>query len=329
MSATVTGKALADLNQSWQDSHPDLVWPAPFVLPAWLDAWWRVFVEGSEAFIREVREGDKTIGLAPLLRRGDTALFLGGTDVCDYQDFIVLPGQEGTFSQALLDDMKRQGIRRLDLGHLRPDAAALIHLAPLARERGCEIATEQEAVSLEVDLPPTWEEYLALLSSKQRHEVRRKLRRLAEAGEVDFRFLEGGDATGPALDTFLEMFAASRPDKAAFLTEKIETFFREMAAAMTRIGRLRLGVLALDGRPVAEIICFDYNDCVYLYNSGYDPDYTAVSAGLLSKVMAIEDAVKRGRKRFDFLKGAEAYKYQLGGQEVPLYRCRIDLKDKS
>ncbi len=327
MSDTVTGKTLASLNQSWYDSHPDLVWSVPFVLPAWLGAWWRVFGEGSQEFIREVRDGDKTIGLAPLRRRGDVALFLGDTDVCDYQDFIIAPGREDDFFNALLDDVKAQGVARLDLAYVRPDSAALTHLVPLARERGCEVATESEDVSLEVDLPPDWEAYLAQLSAKQRHEVRRKLRRLSEAGEVDYHFAEGEAATGPALDTLLRMFAESRQDKADFLTERMETFFREMAAAMAAIGRLRLGVLALDGRPVAEIICFDYNECVYLYNSGYDPGYTAVSAGLLSKVMAIEDAVARGRRRFDFLKGAEVYKYHLGGREVPLYRCRIELKD--
>lgn len=326
MSVTVTGKTLASLNQSWYDSHPDLVWSSPFVLPAWLGAWWRVFGEGNETFIREVKEDSRTIGLAPLMRRGDTAFFLGDTAVCDYQDFITAPGREDDFFNALLDDMKGQGVARLDLGYVRPDSAALTRLVPLARERGYKVTSEQEDVSLEVDLPPDWEAYLAQLSAKQRHEVRRKLRRLSEAGEVNYRFAEGEAATGPALDAFLQMFVASRPDKADFLTGRREAFFREMAAAMAAIGRLRLGVLALDGRPVAEITCFDYNECVYLYNSGYDPDYTSVSVGLLSKVMAIEDAVARGRRRFDFLKGAEAYKYHLGGREVPLYRCRIDFK---
>jgi CelD/BcsL family acetyltransferase involved in cellulose biosynthesis len=70
-------------------------------------------------------------------------------------------------------------------------------------------------------------------------------------------------------------------------------------------------------------MCFEYNDCIYLYNSGYDPRYTSLSAGLLSKVLAIKDSIERGVKRFDFLKGAETYKYHLGGKEVPLYRCQI------
>jgi CelD/BcsL family acetyltransferase involved in cellulose biosynthesis len=89
---------------------------------------------------------------------------------------------------------------------------------------------------------------------------------------------------------------------------------------------LRLGVLELDGKSVAQIICFDYNNCIYLYNSGYDPDYVSLSAGLLSKTLSIKDSIESGRNKFDFLKGSEVYKYHLGGHEVPLYNCRITLK---
>jgi CelD/BcsL family acetyltransferase involved in cellulose biosynthesis len=128
------------------------------------------------------------------------------------------------------------------------------------------------------------------------------------------------------MDTFFRMFVESRQDKADFMTEKMRSFFISLADAMTRIGLLKLGVLELDGRPLAEIMCFDYNGCIYLYNSGYDPRYTALSAGLLSKVLAIQHSIERGKKRFDFLKGKEVYKYHLGGREVPLLRCQITIK---
>jgi CelD/BcsL family acetyltransferase involved in cellulose biosynthesis len=118
----------------------------------------------------------------------------------------------------------------------------------------------------------------------------------------------------------------SRQDKAAFLTEQMKSYFNLLVNTMAGNGLLRLGVLELDSKPVAEIMCFDYNDCIYLYNSGYDPKYVSLSAGLLSKVFAIKDSIEKGKKRFDFLKGAETYKYHLGGKEVPLYRCRISIK---
>jgi CelD/BcsL family acetyltransferase involved in cellulose biosynthesis len=128
------------------------------------------------------------------------------------------------------------------------------------------------------------------------------------------------------MDTFLKMFTGSRQDKATFMTAQMESFFRLLADTMARNRLLRLGVLELDAKPAAMIMCFDYNDCVYLYNSGYDPEYNYLSVGLLSKALAIKDSIQRGRKRFDFLKGAEAYKYHLGGREVPIYRCQINMK---
>ena len=52
-----------------------------------------------------------------------------------------------------------------------------------------------------------------------------------------------------------------------------------------------------------------------------------MSVGVLSKALCIRDSIERGKKRFDFLKGDEHYKYHLGGQEVQLYRCLIKLRD--
>ncbi|MFC1995135.1 GNAT family N-acetyltransferase, partial [Chloroflexota bacterium] len=98
------------------------------------------------------------------------------------------------------------------------------------------------------------------------------------------------------------------------------------ADSLAKAGLLRLGILKLDLLPAAMIMCFDYNDCIYLYNSGYDPQYNSLSVGLLCKVLCIKESIQEGKKRFDFLKGDEAYKYQLGGREVPLYSCQITIK---
>jgi CelD/BcsL family acetyltransferase involved in cellulose biosynthesis len=89
---------------------------------------------------------------------------------------------------------------------------------------------------------------------------------------------------------------------------------------------LRLGVLELDAVTVAMIVGFDYNDTMYLYNSAFDPDYRNLSVGLLSKVLCIKASIERGRRKWDFLKGGEPYKYQLGGSEIPLCRCEIRIK---
>ncbi|OGN99563.1 MAG: hypothetical protein A2Y90_06285 [Chloroflexi bacterium RBG_13_52_12] len=290
-----------------------------------MQVWRQVFGAGYEMFIRTVREGDKIIGVAPLMIKDNNAYFIGNTDVCDYQDFVVAPGREKDFFNILLDDLKKNDIKTLDLKHVRPDSTVMTSLAVVAEVRGCKTVKTQEAVSYEMDLPSTFNEYLESLTTKQRHEVRRKLRRLTEEGNIEYRFIDKGPALDATMDTFFRMFVESRQDKAAFLTERMKDYFRLLVDTMSGIGLLKLGVLELDKKPVAEILCFDYNDCIYLYNSGYDPQYVSLSAGLLSKVLAIKDSIEKGKKKFDFLKGAEPYKSHLGGKEVPLYRSQVTL----
>jgi CelD/BcsL family acetyltransferase involved in cellulose biosynthesis len=174
-------------------------------------------------------------------------------------------------------------------------------------------------------LPVTWEDYLESLVTKQRHEVRRKLRRLLEAGKIDYHCLKAGEGLAGFMDTFLKLFVVSREDKADFMTPRMEAYFRSLAEAMAQAGLLRLGVLELDTQPVAMIMGFDYNGGMYLYNSAFDPQYRELSVGLLSKVLCVKASIEEGKKRFDFLKGDETYKHHLGGREVPIYGCQITI----
>ena len=326
MGYTITEESFTSLNSYWTDSRHNLNWGSIFVFPGWSRVWWQVFGSGAELYLRAVRQGAKIIGIAPLLVANETASIIGSTGVCDYLDFIVVPGMERDFFSALLDDLWQKRINHLDLKLLRPDSTVLTDLVDIARERKYDIRCQSENVSLELELPPTWDEYLAILTAKQRHEVRRKLRRLGEEGIIDYRVVEDSQAVHEVMDTFLKLFSESREDKATFLTDRMETFFRLLADTMAEARLLRLGILELNTLPTAMVMCFDYNDCVYLYNSGYDPQYKSLSVGLLSKVLCIKDSIQRGRKRFDFLKGRESYKYHLGGREVPLYRCQITIK---
>jgi CelD/BcsL family acetyltransferase involved in cellulose biosynthesis len=317
---TVAEESLESLDALWRDAASNLDWDCLFVLPPWLRAWWSAFGAGVAPFLCSVRDGGEVIGVAPLIAEGGTARFLGSTDVCDYQDFVTAEGREGDFFRTLLAHLSALGISRLDLGALRPDSSAMRELPPVAAEAGWKVAFEPEDVAVELDLPATWEGYLGGLAKKERHELRRKLRRLEGAGEVTFRRSEG---TEPDVAAFFELFRASRPEKAAFLVGRREAYFRALAENTAGAGFLNLRFLDLDGAPAAAVLCFDYRSTTYLYNSGFDPRLEHLSAGILSKSLSIRDSIRRGRSRYDFLKGAEAYKYRLGGREVPLSRCKL------
>jgi len=195
----------------------------------------------------------------------------------------------------------------------------------VADQHGYSFVCRQEAVSRELDLPGTWPRYLSLLEKKERHEIRRKLRRLEHAGNIHFYFTLDPAENSRHMELFLEMFALNRPAKAAFMNERMRSFFRTVTDNMGQYDLVRFGCLELDGRKVAIIMVFDYNNTIYLYNSAFDPAYGRLGVGLMSKVLAIREAIFMGRSKWDFLKGDEPYKQHLGGRKIALYALELEL----
>jgi CelD/BcsL family acetyltransferase involved in cellulose biosynthesis len=177
--------------------------------------------------------------------------------------------------------------------------------------------------SFEKNLPASWDAYLSELNGKQRHEIRRKIRRLNEAGTVTFRVIDTPEEAEKAYSDFLSLFAESSEDKNRFMTEKMHIFFQQLLYNMSQCGLLRLFFLDIDGVPAATALCFQHNGTMFLYNSGFTRKFTGISAGLTCKVMSIEKAIEQGCRTYDFLRGAEPYKRHLGGKPVTLFKVRL------
>ena len=70
---------------------------------------------------------------------------------------------------------------------------------------------------------------------------------------------------------------------------------------------------------VASCICFDYDGTYLLYNSGYDPEKSSLSVGLLNKALTIQEAISQDIKEYNFLRGTERYKYHLGASDRAVF----------
>ena len=325
MSCFVTQESFSSLLLLRDKGDIRLDWEPIFISPVWLEVWWNVFGGDRELYLVSMREDNTIAGIAPLMIEDGTASIIGSTDVCDYLDFFIDPDKSQVFFDTLLENLKHKGVKLLNLESLRPDSKVLTSLTNVALCRGCEATLTPCDVTLEMELPDSWDDYLMTLNSKQRHEVRRKLRRLEEAGEYEYRSVSDSASAVGELDTFLKMFTESRDDKADFLTEKRELFFRSMTESMANEKILKFGILEVDSIPAAMIMYFDYNNSIYLYNSGFEKEYVSLSVGLLSKVLCIKDSIESGKKVFDFLKGNEVYKSRLGGHTTQLTNCRISI----
>jgi CelD/BcsL family acetyltransferase involved in cellulose biosynthesis len=298
---------------------------SPFLGWTWQRHWAAVFAEGRRLDVRHVRDADgRLVALLPLYETEPGVFELvGGADVSDYLDLIAVAGHEDDAWAALLAD--RAGERARWILHAVPAQSPTVRVVPaLAATVGLAADTMLEERCPVLELPATWETYLASLSGKHRHELTRKIRRFErEAPDGRAVVVRGPDAVAARLGDFLALHRRSRVGKAKFMDERMERFFRAALPALAARDGVALWFLETAGGPVASFVCLEWDGTVGLYNSGFAPDRAALSPGLVLLSHVIRDAIARGRPRFDFLRGEERYKLDFEPKLDAVFRVTI------
>lgn len=300
-----------------------------FGTPEWNKAWWEEFPANKDLLILSLSRGGTPAAIVPLYRKNEpdkrTLRFVGGIELTDYLGPICSPGDRRPVAVALVDwlDHTDEAWDTFDAHNLPVPLRFADYLVDEADRAGFDFAVEQEDVTGILKLPPDWQAYLAGLRSKERHELRRKRRRLErEAPGAAFRSATS-DTLEADLKIFFEMHRGAEGHKGHFMKPEIATFFARLAGVLMSLGWLRLDFLELAGRPIAASFGFHYEQTLYLYNSAYEPDSARLSPGLLLVAHQVEEAIEQGLEQFDFLRGPERYKYELGAAPVPLNNIRI------
>lgn len=319
----VTSEPFAALRPQWEALYRAVPNAVPFQHPAFLDAWLRHFDPGGEPVLLAFRRDEELVGVAALSMDSVSATWAGDANVCDYAGPLALPGAEEAVADTLFEFFNADMTSRATLWGLREGDPMRPALAATAEGHGWAVMEEDEAVSPGILLPDSWERYLAGLPKHDRHELQRKLRRLEAAGTISFESYGEPAQIAARFDHLLALMAASHQDKAAFLAPPMAAFLRDIAVGLAEAGLARLGVLTLDSAPVAMLLTFEDEAAVYLYNSGYDPEHAHLAVGLLSKALCLKDAIARGKRRFDFLRGQEEYKRHLGGLPERIIRLSL------
>jgi len=309
----ITSESFEQLQDEWPAIHANIPGATPFTHPAFVTAWLRHFTPELPPVFLGIREEEQLVGVATLEPGPRIARQLGDPNVCDYSGPIALPGYEAAVATGIIEWLMEDLTTGLELWGIAEDSPMRAAMFEGAAHFGWRCTEEHEAICPYLDLPSDFETYVASLPKHDRHELRRKLRNLHAAGEVNFDGVTEPEAVSAGMGRFLELMHISRDDKDAFLTPAMEAFFRDLAPSMAAASMARLSTLSLDGQSVAMLLSFEDADTMYLYNSGFDPTASHLAVGLLSKALAIEDAIARGKRRFDFLRGEEEYKRHLGG----------------
>ena len=326
----------AALRDEWNpllhDSTSDII----FLTWEWQSTWWEHLGEGELYLLATRTDRGRLIGIAPLyLTTSDDGLnelsIVGCRDVSDYLDLIAAHGQEEKVYDALLDWLESSEAPDWDVADLcNIPAASPTHslLAEMAAARGYQVQTEVEDVCPIIFLPSTWDEYLSSLDRKQRHEIRRKLRKAERSGQVKWYVVDEERDLAAEMEAFIELHEKSSVEKDEFMDARMKGFFHAAAQVLRENGWLQLAFIEVNGEKAATMLNFDYRDSIMVYNSGYDPQkYAWLSPGIVLLAYCIQRAIELGRAKFDFMRGDEEYKLRFGGQPTEVYRLLIARND--
>ncbi len=303
--------------------------PSPFLSRQFVLPWARAFAAGRPRRVGRWEVGGRARGLVFLCRRADSRGWelMGGEDVADALDAAVDRGAEAGFWDAVLRSSRELLAEGpLVLPNLVAGAPSLAVLPRLCEALGYALSVEESDRSPFVPLPPTWEAYVEALGKKDRHELRRKLRRAGEAlPGLSWRVAETRDDLSRDFPSFVGLHRKSHPDKNDFMDDRMEGFFREAAEAFLDAGWLRLAVLSSGTEDLAAAFQLSWRGALMLYNSGFDTGRREASPGVVLVARCIEDAIGLGMREYDFLRGRERYKYDLGGRDRVVYKAVVRL----
>ncbi|MFQ5612650.1 MAG: GNAT family N-acetyltransferase [Anaerolineae bacterium] len=321
------------LQTEWEDLLSRAVTAPIFSTPQYQRVWWQHLGEGELRVIALRRDDNRLVGLAPLYLQeheadGRRLVFVGCVDVSDYLDVIVDRAAVTEVYQTLIDYLAAQDEAAWSSGYfcsLPMESPSRDCLPGMGQARGWEVRETQEDICPVITLAATWEDYLAGIKKKQRHEIRRKLRKAESEANTRWYVIErGGADLDGAVDTFIDLHQKSSVDKEEFWDDKLKGFFRSVVHVAAEAGWLKLFFVEIDGEPASTLLCFDYRDEFLVYNSGFDPTrFGHLSPGNIIVSYSIQHAIELGRRRYDFLRGDEVYKLRFGGEPEPVYGLHI------
>lgn len=266
---------------------------------------------GSRICILAGRSGGRLAMLWPLVRKrrfGLDILQFMGAPVAQFGDVLIEPGAP---RQALLDAgreaLGRLGADLLDIRNLRADAA-------FSRPDAALLVQRQEAPFADLALRVAAGGPSAAYPARERSNYRRRLRRLAERGELDYRALTpGAEARELAASAVAMKRAALAQHGIAAPTvadPRFQAFFAALAGDEADEAGLRLSVVTCAGRPIGIDLSFDCKGRSFGHVIASDPAFEREGIGRILIHRTFAGAKARGSAVFDLLAPADPYKLE-------------------
>jgi CelD/BcsL family acetyltransferase involved in cellulose biosynthesis len=305
----------------------------PFLTHQWFDAWWQSFGQEGALDILFFRDKSETlVGIAPLMESNNALGFIASHEVTDYCDFFSSANKRDGFYGDLLDYLQRNISKYSHVEFINiPESSPTLSVLPRLAVKNNLIYDIHEGESVpKLTLPGSYQEYVTCLGRKNRHELRRKIRKLESLGQIRNEQIRASEKLEPAIQEFISLHKKSTLSKREFWQmREMPDFFQTLANHFSSVNWVELNMLYFENRFIAGLLNFLYGDTLYFYNIAYDREYAAYNPGFFLFNRAIEQAIANGISIADFLRGGEKYKYFFGAKESKIYSLKLEQREKN
>ena len=299
-----------------------------FQTPEWLGAWWHAFGAKKQLLaVIFINADGETVGLAPLYIEEHS--FFGmpmkvlrmvgaGSGDSDALDFITASGYEEACANAFLSWLNENPDWDICALETLPEHSRTARYISYERQTPDWRMYSDSTPNFLIDLPATWSEYLQRLESGFRPLLTRYPRRLQSRYTVSIQRCEREEELDSALQTLFtlhQMRWTGLGKPGAFSVAERQEFYFRMAHAFLERGWLEFWLLKLEQEIVAAQFCFRYGNTVSLLQEGFNPKYIADKVGYALRAHVLEEMIRSGATRYDFLGGADAYKVKFGAKQ--------------
>ena len=275
--------SFSDAQKEWQDLEKQTI-HYPFQAFWYQKLFAETFCKAEDVCILGIFDNQTLLAIGGFERVGDKMLFLGmkqvlgNQDLTDYGDILFHKNIDEQMAKniwgTIVEYFKELGIKELQLDFVREDS--LTYRSKQSAFAKATVYLQEVAPYLVV--PNSWDEYLLSLGRKQRHELKRKIKRFEEQEAFHFCSKE---TLHDDFKEFVRLHRLSDGAKEKFMSDEMEKFFWDIVMADKNSYRVDFCSLQMDGKCVASIMSFVGEGRALLYNSGFDPEYAYYSVGLI------------------------------------------------
>jgi len=307
-------------NELLKDSHANTI----FLTWEWISTWWKVYGDKYKLYIVTVKDSSgRLLAIAPLkiaerkflqFCKISTLEFIGyGEEITpEHLNFVIRKGYENKIIRALLEYLlKNCSCDAYNFLPISSSISNISHIKSFFNDREAKYQLIESSICPVADLPNNWNQYLAGKSKNFRKKMKEYNRRVKRDLNVKLTKCNFVEELDQCYDQLIKLHHSRWNGLSnAFMSQRYIEFHRSILKIFLSKDWLRLYLLQDRNKPIAGLYCYFYNGQYFYYQSGRYLNYSKYRVGtvLLNKI--IKEAINEGATHFDFLTGAESYKFR-------------------